>query len=165
MNSIGKGLFSILVLATAMSGVARAADKIVSDVSSSTEEGVTSSNVNYSFENCEEECHVATLTCTYNSITLVMADVRSENAAKAILADKKQIAMAVGGKTFDYSVSKMEFMELTGSWWLHAHEQGSKPNEIGETIAAAKSIELRAGKQKLVLPVDAKVKDWAKACR
>jgi hypothetical protein len=144
---------------------ARAEDKISAEVSSNTVDGVTTTSVVYAYADCEEECHIATLTCTGNSITMVLGDVAAADVAKAIVQDTKQIAFTANGKTYDYSISDMQFAELTGSWWLTAHEQGSAPAEISTAVAASKTVEAVVGVKSVVLPVDKAVKDWAIACK
>ena len=155
-----------LVLAAAFAGAAQAEDKIVARVDTQKTDGGTTSSVNFAYANCEEECHIATLICSESTaIKLVVGDVRAADAAKAITSEGKDVVLKAGGKSFNYMVSDMQFMEMTGSWWLNAHEQGSQPGEIAAAIAAAKTVEMRAGGDKKVLPVDAGVKAWAKACK
>jgi hypothetical protein len=72
---------------------------------------------------------------------------------------------ALSPESYDYSISDMQFAELTGSWWLTAHEQGSGPAEIPAAVAASKAVEAKAGANVVVLPVDKAVKDWALACK
>lgn len=155
-----------LALMLAIAGAAQAEDKIVARVDTQKTETGTTSTVNFAYADCEEECHIATLICSESTaIKLVVGDVRAKDAAKAITSDGKEVVLKAGAKSFNYMVSDMQFAELTGSWWLDAHEQGSKPGEIATAIAAAKTVEMRAGGDTKVLPVDAEVKAWAKACK
>lgn len=161
MNRTALSLALIAFLSTGT----MAADKIVGRLITSTEDGVTSSDINFVYASCEEECHVATLSCENAAIGVVMADVDAAIAGKAITQENKQIVLKAGSASFDYSIYKMEFMEMTGSWWLTGLEQGSDPGAIADAIGKAETVELQAGKMKVSLPVDAVVKDWAKACR
>jgi hypothetical protein len=166
MLNFGKFMSCLAVLAVVVPGTAWAEDKIVATIDTQKTEGGTTSSVNYVYADCEEECFVATVVCSESTaITLVVGDVKPEEAAKAITSFGKEVVLKAGGKSFNYMVSEMQFMELTGGWWLDAFEQGSKPGEIAAAIAAAKTIEISAGGNKKVLPVDGHVKDWAKACK
>ena len=166
MLRIEKCVLSLALSALVFASAVQAEDKIVATIDTQKTDAGTVSSVNYAFADCEEECFVATLICSESTaIKLVMGDVRPKDAAKAITSDGKEVVLKAGAKSFNYMVSEMQFMELTGSWWLDAFEQGSKPGEIADAIAAAKTIEMRAGNEKKVLPVDTAVKNWAKACR
>jgi hypothetical protein len=166
MLKSGTTILSLTVLAVLSAGSAHAADKIVASVSTDTKDGATFSQVTYSYETCEEECQVAQLVCEESTaISLVMADVSSADASKAITQEQTQIQLKAGSQSFSYFVYEMQFMEMTGSWWLTAREQGSPPLAIAKAIAGAKAIELKAGKMKVSLPVDQAVKTWALACK
>jgi hypothetical protein len=156
---------SVLLALSLCTGVAWAEDEIVIDVLANTENGQTTTSVSYGYAGCEDECHIATLTCTGNSIIVVVADVAATDAAKAIVKETRQIMFLANGKTFDYFIEDMQFAELTVSWWLTAHEQGSKPAEIPQAIANSKNIEVQVGSKTVLLPVDGKVKAWAEACK
>lgn len=152
-------LFYRAVLAfSAMTTSSFAADKIVSEVDAKV--------VQFYYESCPEECQVATLTCNDSgTIGVILADIDAKNAAKAITALKKQMVLKAGKKSFDYSITEMDFMELTVSWWLTAIPDGVNMREFAPAIAAAKVVEASAGGQIVVLPVDLKVKAWALGCK
>jgi hypothetical protein len=135
-----------------------AAEKIVSRVDGKS--------VNYFYESCPEECQVATLSCIDGgTISVVLANIDAKNAAKAITVLKKQMVLKVGKKSFDFAITEMDFMELTGSWWLTTIPDGVNMRELAPAIAGAKTFEASAGGQKVVLPVDAAVKGWALGCK
>ena len=126
----------------------------------------TSSTIGFGYDSCGGECHVATLSCSASgAITIVLADIDAENAAKAITQETKQILLSVGGKKFDYSVSDMQYAEMTGSWWLTAHTQDVHARELAPAIATSKTVEALVGGQKVVLPVDKNFQSWAAACK
>jgi hypothetical protein len=156
----------VLLAATMLSGQAHAADTIIARQITSTEDGATSSAISFAYASCEEECHVATLSCSESgAISFVFADVDARNAAKAITAETKQVILAVGAKSFDYFIQEMQYAEMTGSWWLTTHTLDEHARDLAPAIATAKSIEAETGGQKIVLPVDKAVKAWAAACK
>jgi hypothetical protein len=135
-----------------------AADKIVSSVDGKS--------VNYFYKSCPEECQVATLTCTESaSVSVVLSDIEAKNAAKAMLEEEKQIVFNVGKKSFNYAISEMQFMELSGAWWLTGQSNNVDQKDLAPAIAGVKAFEASAGGQKVTLPVDAKVKGWAAGCK
>jgi hypothetical protein len=147
-------------------GTAQAADKIMSRLSTEKTDSGTSADISFAYASCEEECQIATLSCRESgSVGLVLADIDAKIAAKAMTAEKAQIMLKAGSKTYDYYISDMQFAELSGAWWLTAHEQGSKAGEIAAAIGAAKNVEARVGGKKIVLPMDANLKAWAQSCK
>lgn len=138
-------------------GNASAADKIVSRVDGKS--------VNYFYESCPEECQVATFTCTDTaSVSVVLSDIEAKNAAKAMVEEQKQIVFKVGKKSFNYAISEMQFMELSGAWWLTGFSNDVDQKELAPAIAGVKTFEASAGGQKVTLPVDAAVKSWGAGC-
>lgn len=159
-------LLPLAALALLTPATAGAAEKIVADVAVETKDGVKTSVVNFNIASCEEECHVGTLVCNESTaISIVLADVDAGVAGQAITRDRDQLVLTAGAKHFDYVIRHMDYMEMTGTWWLTADEQGSGPGEIAAAIAAAKTVEMRVGKKTVALPVDASVKRWAAACK
>jgi hypothetical protein len=147
-----------VVLLCAASSASHAADKIVSRVDGKS--------VNYFYESCPEECQVATFTCTDTaSVAVVLSDIEAKNAAKAIVEEQKQIVLKVGKKSFNYSISEMTFMELSGAWWLTGFSNDVDQKDLAPAIAGVKAFEASAGGQRVVLPVDAAVKSWALGCK
>lgn len=161
-----KGL-PLLVVALCLLPMGQAfAARISTHVSTETKDGETSSSVTFSEASCEEECHIATLVCkATGGIGIVLADVDAKAAAKAIVQERNQLVLRVGPKAFDYVIREMDYMEMTGSWWLTADEQGSAAGEIAKAIASAKELDVQAGGKKVPLPVDKTVKAWAAACK
>lgn len=155
-------LLACLLIATP----ALADTKISTSLSTSTDNGETSSNLGFEDESCGGECYIATLSCSASgSITIELADVDAKHVASAIQKETKQLMVSAGGKSIDYFIQEMKYQEMTGSWWLTAHTQDEKAGDFAPAIAKAKSIEALVGKQKIVLPVDANVKKWAAACK
>jgi hypothetical protein len=149
-------LFVFFLCAATVSSFAE--DEIVSRVDGKT--------VTYFYKSCEEECQVATFTCTdTGSVSVVLADIEAKNAAKSIVEEQKQIVIKAGKKSFNYSIQEMTFMELTGAWWLTGFSNDEDQKDLAPAIAGVKAFEASAGGQKVALPVDAAVKTWGAACK
>jgi hypothetical protein len=159
---------SPLVLGTvalcAMLTAARA-EEMSSSVDTRTEDGVTTSVVNFEFESCGGECQVAMLTCSNGSITLDLADVDAKHAAKAIVQETNQVLVTAGKFSIGYDIREMRFQEMTGSWWMSAGNNGVDGVKLAGAIAKAKTVVAKVGGQTVTLPIDAKVKAWALACK
>ncbi len=148
----------ILIVAWGCSTTAIAQDKIVSRVEKKS--------IHFFYRSCEEECQVATLICDDGgTVSVQLADINAQNAAKAITEPKKQMVLKVGKKSFEFVITEMDFMEMTVSWWLTAIPDGVNMRELAPAIATAKVIEAQAGGQKVTLPIDAGVKAWAVGCK
>jgi hypothetical protein len=149
-----------------LASAAPAADKLVAIVTEAKGDGGTSSILSFEYQGCEEECLLATLTCEPSTaISLVLADIKAKHAAKAMQQERFQIALKAGAKVFDYSITDMQFAELTVAWWLTAREQGSKPQEIAKAIEIARLVEAKVGGWTVKMPVDDTVRKWAAACK
>jgi hypothetical protein len=135
-----------------------AEDKIVSKVDGKI--------VSYFYESCPEECQVATFTCTETaSLTVILSDIETKDAAKAMQEEERQIVFKVGPKTFNYSISEMTFTEMSGAWWLTGYSNNVDQKDLAPAIATVKTFAARAGRHSVVLPVDDAVQQWAKACK
>jgi hypothetical protein len=155
-------LFAILLTITPT----MAEDKISTRLGTSTEDGETSAGLFFAYASCEDECHIATFSCSASgAVTIELADVDAKHAAAAIIKEARQIIISAGSRSFDYFIQEMQYQEMTGSWWLTAHTQDVKARDLAPAIGAVKSITALVGKQKLVLPVDANAKLWAEACK
>jgi hypothetical protein len=147
-------------------GLGLAADKVVTRFVTEKTDSGTASFVNFAYASCEEECQIATLNCSETgAISVVLADIDAKQAAKAIQQEQKQMVVRVGKKTFDYTITELDYMELTGSWWLTGIKNDLNARELAPAIAAAKVVEVHAGGRKVMLSVDANVKTWAAGCR
>ena len=156
----------VLLAALSMTGFASAAEKIMVRRDSQKTENGTISSVNFADASCEEECQIATLVCAeWGAISLTLADIDAKIAAKAITLEKQQIVLQVEDKAFDYAITEMDYMEMTGSWWLTAITIDVKARELAPAIAAAKVLEAHVGETKVMLPVNADVKAWATDCK
>ena len=155
----------LLVAVCGMSNFARA-EEMATTADTITEDGANIKLVSFDYESCGGECQVATLFCGESgAITLDLADVDAKHVAKAIVKDKDQIVVTAGKLTVGYDFLKMQFQEMTGSWWVSAHTQDLKARELAAAIAGAKTVVARVGGQTVTLPVDADVKAWALACK
>ncbi len=155
-----------MVIATALATPTTAAQKIDTQLNTSTRDGDSFSDVGFEDESCGGECYIATLSCSASgSISVELADVDAKHAALAITKETKQILLTAGGTSIDYFIQEMKYQEMTGSWWVTAHTQDVKAREFAPAIAGAKTIVALVGKQKVVLPVDANVKTWAAKCK
>lgn len=148
-----------------VAGAAQAADDITTaGVGESQRSYPKANEVAFVAKDCEEECHVASLLCDENrSISLVYADVDSQTAAKAITVDQQPMTLMADGKSFMFSISEMQFMEMSGTWWLTAGSYND-PFELLKALQASKTIKVTLQTQSMDLPVTADVKTWAAAC-
>ncbi len=147
-------------------GCVGAAEKIVSRVTEEKTDQGKKTLISFAYASCEEECQIATLTCEeWGAISVVLADVDAKTAAKAITQDQKQMVLRVGKKTFDYTITALDYMELTGSWWLTAFKNDSNARDLAPAIANAKVVDVRVGNKTVMVPVDAPLKAWALACK
>jgi hypothetical protein len=99
------------------------------------------------------------------SVSVVLADTEAKYAARAMQEEQKQIVFKVVKKSFNYAISEMQFMELSGAWWLTGFSNEVNQKDLAPAIAGVKMFEASAGGQKVVLPVDAAVKGWGGACK
>jgi hypothetical protein len=153
-----------LVILCALAGPA-AADKIKTSLQDHQDPAPDKvSELAFVWAGCEEECHVASLTCDqYRSIGFTYADVDAAGVAKAIRG-KQEVTLAAGGKNFAFTISRMEFSEMTGTWWLDSRSQAD-PFELLTALSGAKSFKASRPGHSLTLPVTADLVTWAKACR
>ena len=147
--------------------VALAADKIETSFGQGTFEGVATSTVSFEFSDCEEECHLASLTCDANNhITLDLADVPTEDVIKAMRRYQHQIVLQVGKKGYDFNIRKMSFAELTVAWSIDADLFATAGPTLPEALATASRFELKTAKTSpTTVLVDDNVRSWAKACK
>jgi hypothetical protein len=145
--------------------VAWAGAKIVTRLNTSSEDGVASSSITFSEASCEEECQIATLSCSNGAITITLADIDTANAAKAISRAKQQIMLKADGKSFDYFIYDMTFMELTGSWWLTARLESNNAEDLIPSLTKTKAITAQINKKTVSLPADKNLRSWATACK
>ncbi len=142
------------------------AGEIATQLETSTQDGVKSSNISFEDPSCGGECQIATLSCNADAnITIVLADVDAKNVAAAITAEEKQVMLKAGGKSFEYFISDMQYAEMTGAWWLTIHSQSGKDEEIAVAITKSKSVEAVVGEQTVTLPVDKNFLTWAQGCK
>jgi hypothetical protein len=145
--------------------VAWAGAKIVTRLNTNSQDGETSSSITFSEASCEEECQIATLSCNNGGITITLADIDTANAAKAITRAKQQILLKADGKSFDYFIYDMTYMELTGSWWLTARLESGNAEDLVPSLSKTKAITAQINKKTIALPTDKNLKSWAAACK
>ena len=92
------------------------AGEIATQLETSTQDGVKSSNVSFEDPSCGGECQIATLSCNADAnITIVLADIDAKDVAAAITAEEKQVMLKADGKSFEYFISDMQYAEMTRS--------------------------------------------------
>lgn len=151
----------VLLLAAAP---AAAEEIVTSRTEGQAEPAAKIMEVAFVVKDCEEECHVASLTCNENrSIGFVYADVPSADAARA-MTGKQEIRIEIGKKSYPFSITTFTFSEMTGSWWVDAGSFAD-PLELLAALGAAKSFTAVRPGGKVTLPVTEDVKSWAVQCR
>lgn len=156
-----------LALALAASGPALADDTIITGISEGVPEpAYKTSSLSFIYSDCEEECVVAILSCNENrTIGFTYPDVPSEELAAALMAERQEIELTVGGKSFGFDLAEMQFAELTVAWWVDGPlRPGDDPLALLDALKAAKSFDVKLQKLHLNLPVTPDMKTWADAC-
>jgi hypothetical protein len=146
--------------------VASAADTIETSLSSGTADGSKLSSLSFDFQDCEEECHFATLTCDENGhVSLELADVPTDDVVKAMQRNEDQIVVKLGTMAFDFEIQKLSFAELTTAWWVEAPLFQKGTVRFPEALATAKTIDFTTAKTPTSVAVDKNVRTWAKGCK
>jgi hypothetical protein len=157
------GLWAILTLSA---GPTLAEDKITTSLIPAKAGAAVPNAVSFDYVDCEEECHVATLTCVENAnIELELADVVTGAVVKAMQMDTKQIVLKAGVRVYDFHIQQLQFAEMTGAWWIDAplFEEAGPP--LVDSLQKVKSFTVSVTSETRNFPVDDKVRTWAKACK
>lgn len=138
-------------------------DKIVTSAHEEKEGDNAGIYVDFSYD-CGEECYAATLWCDGSRVLHAdIAEVTSQSAAKLILSEGQTYPITIGSKTFKMSAQKLSFSEMSGNWEVESYASFDSRDAYA-AVAKAKTIVTKIGTEKLTLPVNKDVTDWAAAC-
>jgi hypothetical protein len=138
---------------------------IATNFETTTEDGNSKHTVHFDDPSCGGECYTGNLSCGPGAtINLTLADVAAKDVSAAIVKERQQIVLDVGGKPFSFTTEKLTFQEMTGSWSVEAREENNAAGALVAALAKAKMMKAKMGKKVETLPVDRNVRTWAGMC-
>ncbi len=160
-STVALALMAVLLIPPS----ANAADKIGTSLTTNEVEEVVTTNVSFDYLDCEEECHVASLSCDrHGTVELDLADVVTDAVVKVMPLNSRQIILKAADVEFDFHIQKLEFAELTGAWWITAPLFGEIGKSLTESLLKAQTFTVSVATETRTLTVDKNVIDWAKGC-
>lgn len=151
--------FALVVLAVP----ALAADKVVTSTRVEAEGDNAGHYVDFAYD-CGEECQAASFWCDGSAVLHIdWAEVEAKNLAKVITRKNQSYPLTIGTKVFEMFVHGSTFSEMSGAWEVKSYATFDSRDAYA-AIAKAKSIAMELGTDKLMLPVNKDVLDWAAAC-
>ncbi len=138
-------------------------DKIVTSTREETSGDNAGHYVDFSYD-CGEECYAATLWCNGNgTLNAELAEVAPQNVTKVINSKDQSYSMTIGAKAFKMFVQELSFSQMSGAWEVRSYAEFDS-REAYAAVPKAKTIVMKIGTDKLTLPVNKDVTDWAAAC-
>lgn len=119
--------------------------------------------VDFSYD-CGEECYAATLWCNENgTLNADLAEVAPQNVTKVINSKDQSYGLTIGAKPFKMFVHTLKFSQMSGAWEVESYAEFDS-REAYAAVPKAKTIVVKIGTDKVTLPVNKDVTDWAAAC-